>query len=96
MRARGPGSYRNQSYGVLLPAASAKAVEHARHPMSQARIRKELNAFQVPIFRRKDTGERNVAPSPVYRRRNAHFEMHWPNLERNILPLKFDSSDVVL
>ena len=35
------------------------------HPMSPARIRKELNALQVSIPRRKGTCERYAMPSPV-------------------------------
>ena len=35
------------------------------HPMSPARIRKELNALQVSILRRKGTCERYAMPSPV-------------------------------
>ena len=35
------------------------------HPMSPARIRKELNAVQLSILHRKGTGERYAMPSPV-------------------------------
>ena len=35
------------------------------HPMRPARIRKELNALQVSILRRKGTCERYAMPSPV-------------------------------
>ena len=35
------------------------------HPMSPARIRKELNALQISVLRRKGTGERYAMPSPV-------------------------------
>ena len=35
------------------------------HPMNPARIRKELNAVQVSILRRKGTRERYAKSSPV-------------------------------
>ena len=42
-----------------------KRLDMLGHPMSPACIRKELNALQVSILRRKGTGERYAMPSPV-------------------------------
>ena len=42
-----------------------KRLKMLGHPMSPARIRKELNAVQLSILRRKGTGERYAMPSPV-------------------------------
>ena len=42
-----------------------KRLKMLGHPMSPARIRKELNAVQLSILRRKGTGERYAMLSPV-------------------------------
>ena len=43
-----------------------KRLKMLGHPMSPARIRKELNAVQLSILRSsKGTGERYAMPSPV-------------------------------
>ena len=42
-----------------------KRLKMLGHPMSPARIRKELNTVQVSILRRKGTRERYAMPSPV-------------------------------
>ena len=42
-----------------------KRLKMLGHPMSPARIRKELNTLQVSILRRKGTRERYAMPSPV-------------------------------
>ena len=42
-----------------------KRLKMLGHPMSPARIRKELNAVQVSILRRKGTRDRYAMPSPV-------------------------------
>ena len=42
-----------------------KRLKMLGHPMSPSRTRKELNAVQVSILRRKGTRERYAMPSPV-------------------------------
>ncbi len=42
-----------------------KRLEMLGHPMSPARIRRELDALQISILRHKDTDERYAMPSPV-------------------------------
>jgi len=42
-----------------------KRLDMLGHPMSPARIRRELNALQVSILRRKGTSERYAMPSPI-------------------------------
>ena len=42
-----------------------KCLKMLGHPMNPARIRKELNAVQLSILRRKGTGERYAIPRPV-------------------------------
>ena len=53
------------------------------HPMSPARIRKELNAVQLSILRRKGTGERYAKPRD--HRYKTHSDMRWLDLERGSL-----------
>ena len=42
-----------------------KRLKMLGHPMSPARIRRELNALQLSVLRRKGTDERYAMPSPV-------------------------------
>ena len=66
-----------------------KRLKMLGHPMNPARIRKELNAVQLSILRRKGTGERYAMPSqakPRDHRCKTHSDMRWPDLERDSLP----------
>ena len=63
-----------------------KRLKMLGHPMSPARIRKELNAVQLSILRRKGTGERHAMPCHArHHRRKTHSDMRWPDLERGSL-----------
>ena len=54
------------------------------HPMSPARIRKELNAVQVSILRRKGTRDRYAKTRD--HRCKGHSDLRWPDSERGSLP----------
>ena len=81
-----PGSYRDLLYGVLLPAAPAQVVEHARLPDESGPHPKGTERCAG-----LDSSPQGHKPTlchakPRYRRRKIHTDMRWPDLERGTFP----------